>query len=138
MGSRYSAYSLLLFTATPIVVALAVLAWRRRAVAGAAALAWLTLAVAEWMLTYALELVSVDLETKLFWAKLQYVGIVNAPVAWSIFAAQYAGRGMVLTSRRLLLLLCIPAITLSFVFTNEFHHWIWSAIRPPVGDSGAL
>jgi signal transduction histidine kinase/CheY-like chemotaxis protein/PAS domain-containing protein/HPt (histidine-containing phosphotransfer) domain-containing protein len=138
MGSRYSAYSLLLFTATPVVVALAVLAWRRRAVAGATALAWLTLAVAEWVLTYAFELISVDPDSKLFWAKLQYIGIVNAPMAWSVFAAQYAGRSAWLISRHLLLLLCIPAITLALVFTNESHGWIWSSIQPSANGLGAL
>ena len=138
MGSRYSAYSLLLFTATPIVLALAVLAWRRRTVAGATALAWLTLAVAEWVLTYAFELTSIDPDSKLFWAKLQYIGIVNAPVAWSVFAAQYAGRSAWLIARRPLLLLIVPAITLSLVFTNETHGWIWSSIHPSANNLGAL
>src|SRR5262249_13288953 len=138
MDSRFSPYSLLLFSATPVVVALAALAWRRRAVAGAAALAWLTLAVAEWILTYALELTSADVDTKLIWAKCQYIGIVNAPVAWFVFAGQYAGRAAPRAARRLQLLLGIPAITLLLVFTNEAHHWIWSHVGPPAGEPGAL
>ncbi|HEX9439083.1 MAG TPA: histidine kinase N-terminal 7TM domain-containing protein, partial [Roseiflexaceae bacterium] len=129
MDGRYLVYTLLLFAATMIAVTLAAYAWRRRAVSGALAFVWLTLAVAEWVLTYALELESGDLSSKLLWAKLQYLGIVNAPVAWFAFTAQYTGRETWLTPRRLALLLVIPTVTLLLVLTNEAHGLIWSAVR---------
>src|SRR5262245_11874046 len=138
MGSRYSAYSLLLFATAPIAMSLAALAWRRRSVAGASALAWLTLVVAEWMLTYALELTSADVASKLYWAKFQYIGIVNAPLAWCVFAAQYAGRAGWLSPRRLGLLLIIPAITVLLAFTNEFHLLIWSHVQLAEDGTSAL
>src|SRR2546421_9424532 len=42
-------------------------AWRRRSVAGATAFGLLMLGVAVWSFAYALELLSPDLPTKLFW-----------------------------------------------------------------------
>jgi PAS domain S-box-containing protein len=112
---------------TIVVFALALYTWQRRMVAGATALVWLTLAVAAWTLTYTFELSSTDLPTKLFWAKCQYIGIVNAPPAWLAFTFQYTGQGRWLTPRRLALLLIIPATTLLLVWTNEQHGLIWSS-----------
>jgi len=111
---------------TTVVAALALYAWQRRTISGAPALVWLTLAVAIWTLTYAFELDSPDLPTKLFWAKCQYFGIVNAPMAWLAFTFQYTDRGRWLTLRRLVLLMIIPATTLLLVWTNEQHGLIWS------------
>jgi PAS domain S-box-containing protein len=131
-------YALLLFAATVVVIALAIYAWRHRTVAGAAALAWLTIAIAEWMFTYAVELVAADASTKLLAAKLQYFGIVNAPLAWLAFTSQYTGRSSWLAGRRVAALLLTPIITLALVLTNEVHGLIWSAVDTSIHGPGAL
>ena len=69
-----SAVCLLVAAATS--VALAFYARPRRAAPGATALVLLILAVAVWSLGYALELGLPQLPTKIFWAKIQYLGIV--------------------------------------------------------------
>jgi len=56
------------------------LGWRRRG-PGATAFTALLLAVALWAATYGLELLSEPLAQKVFWAKVQYFGIVLIPVA---------------------------------------------------------
>src|SRR5262245_17128373 len=53
---------------------LALVAWRRRDVPGAAALAAMLLAAASWAATYIGELASADLATKLLWAKVEGLG----------------------------------------------------------------
>jgi hypothetical protein len=84
-------YLSLLAGATLVALAIAWSAWRQRVLASALALMWLSLAVAEWTATYALELSASDFASKLVWAKLQYVGIVSVPVAWLVLAARVAG-----------------------------------------------
>src|SRR6476619_612381 len=86
-----SLYVSLLAGAALIALAIGWLAWRQRTLPSALALMWLGLAVAEWTVTYALELSAPDLASKLVWAKLQYVGIVCVPVAWLVLAARVAG-----------------------------------------------
>jgi PAS domain S-box-containing protein len=77
-----SPYILLLSSLALIAAVIAWYVWWQRALPGAPALAWLSLVVAEWILTCALELRAPDLASKLLWAKLQYAGIISAPLAW--------------------------------------------------------
>ncbi len=87
----------------------------------------IVLANSEWMLTYALELASADLATKVFWDKVQFLGVVTVPTAWLGYILYYTGHEKWLTRRSLVLLPVIPFITLLLTFTNE-HHWlIWTS-----------
>jgi PAS domain S-box-containing protein len=121
-------YAILLFITTGTLVAFALYAQLRRGVAGAAAFVWLALAVAEWVLTYALELGTGDIPRKIVYAQLQYLGIGSVPLAWLAFTLQYTGKGAWLTRRKLALLLIEPLITLLPAFTNASHGLIWSSI----------
>ncbi len=123
---RPTIYLLPLLIAAALSSGLSVYALRRRAATGWLGFAAMTLAVAVWALGYALEIAGGDLPTKIFYAKIQYIGIVTVPVAWLVFALHFAQRGAWLTRRRLVGLLAIPAVTLLLTFTNETHRLIWS------------
>ena len=71
-------YLLPLFVAAVTSLTLAIYAWRRRTIPGAMAFIGLTLAVAVWSLGYIVEIASPELSQKIFWAKVEYLGIVNA------------------------------------------------------------
>jgi PAS domain S-box-containing protein len=90
--------------------------------------ALLLLSNAVWVLGCVLELAGADLRTKVFWNKVQYVGIVVGPTAWIVYAMQYTGRERWLTWRALALLGVVPGALLLLVFTNEAHGLIWSQI----------
>jgi hypothetical protein len=122
-------YALPLLIATAISAAVAIYAWRRRSASGAKALALLMLAVAEWSLGYALELGSADLPTKIFWARIQYIGIVTVPMGWLGFALQYTGLEKWLTRRNVVMLVMAPFVTLLLVWTNDVHRLFYSSIR---------
>jgi hypothetical protein len=134
MPSQNAIFTVLLFITTGALAAFALYGRLRHGVAGARAFVWLALAVAEWVLTYALELGTSDLPRKIFYAQLQYLGIALVPLAWLAFTLQYTGRGAWLTWRKLGLLLIEPLITLLLVFTNAAHGLIWSSI----GTAGEL
>jgi N-terminal 7TM region of histidine kinase len=114
-------YSYLLLVAAAISAALVFFAWRRRGTPGAATLAMLMIGVCIWTAGYALELSVADLPTKIFWAKLEYIGIATVPVSWLAFALQYTDREGRLTSRNLVLLSALPLVTLLLAWTNEAH-----------------
>jgi PAS domain S-box-containing protein len=135
MHWQYTPYALPLLIAAAISAALALLAWRRRPALGATPLAWLMLAAVEWTLGYTLELGSADLSAEVFWAKVEYLGIVSVPIAWLALALQYTGRGRWLTRRSMILLTIVPLLTLLLVWTNDVHGLIWSDIRQDTSGS---
>jgi len=118
-----------LLIAAAVSAALSLLSWRRRPAAGATPFALLMLGVADWSLAYALELASAGLAAKLFWTRIEYLGIASVSTFWLLFALQYTGRERWLTRRNLSLLAIIPLAALLLVWTDNFHHLFYSAVR---------
>lgn len=127
MSWHYTPYILPMLIAALISTVLAVYAWRRRGVPGADAFIMLSASLSLWSFGYALEIAGTDLGTKIFWGKVQYIGIVTVILAWFIFSLQYSNRAEWLTPRKLVLLVLIPLITLTLVWTNEAHGLIWAS-----------
>lgn len=106
---------------------------RRYKTAVANIFVWFMVASAEWALTYAFELQSMERGLKLLWAKAEYLGFVTLPVLWLLLALGYTGNVRLLRGRYLTALFVIPLITLSLVFTNEAHHLIWQEVTLSAG-----
>jgi PAS domain S-box-containing protein len=123
-----SSYTVLILVGGIISSILAVLAWRRRPEIGATTFSLMMLAVAEWSLTNVLEMTVATLSAKVFWAKVEYIGIVAVPMTWLCFALQYTSREKWVTRRNLCWLALIPLITLLLVWSNDIHGLIWSEI----------
>ena len=130
-------FVLALLAVAALAVLLAVYIGRRRTAPGAWPLVFLCLAVAVWSGAYAVEIASQDLTSKLFWAKVQYIGIVTIAPAWFVFAIQYTARRSWFTRslRNLSTLAIIPIVTLILVWTNEAHGLIWSRTSLATGTA---
>lgn len=100
--------------------------WERRHTSGAKPAAVLMLALFVWSTGYCLEFLGADLQTKLFWAKIQYIGIVTIPAALFLFASVFSGRRLWVTTPRLAGLMVIPVITLLLAVSNDLHRQVWS------------
>ena len=72
-----------------------------------------------------LEFLGADIATKLFWAKIQYFGILGLPLAYFWFALEFSGRKAWLTRTRIFSLALIPITILLLVLSNESHRLIW-------------
>ena len=127
MRWQLTPYSYLLLAVAAISAVLLFYSWRRRGMTGAQALAVLMAGVCIWAAGYALELSGANLSTKIFWAKVEYIGIASVPVAWLAFALQYTGREGRLTGRNVALLSALPLVTLVLAWTNEAHELVWSS-----------
>jgi len=114
--------------ATIISLCLGWFGCRHRHAAGAKAFVAINLSHTIWASMQILSVSSVSLENKIFFSKIQYLGIVATPVCWLLFAITYTGYGRLLYSFKSLLLAVIPVITLILVSTNEFHGLVWSAV----------
>ncbi|MDQ2996889.1 MAG: PAS domain-containing protein [Chloroflexota bacterium] len=131
-------YVLPLLATALVATILAVYSWRKRPAPGATPFFIMMLAVAEWTFGYALELSSADLQSIVFWAKVEYLGIVIGPVAALVLALEYTGHENWLTMRGRVLLLVVPITTVALVWTNELHGLIWSNVSIDTSSSIAL
>ncbi|HUH98944.1 MAG TPA: PAS domain S-box protein [Anaerolineales bacterium] len=126
MHFLYSPYIVPLFAAGAISVWVAYYAWSHRTVSGASALALLALAVSDWAIGYALEIAGADLATKVWWAKVEYIGTTTIPLLWLVFCYNYFNQNRPMPARVIAGLGLLPLLTLVLVFTTEYHGLIWS------------
>ena len=89
----YIAYVIILIGSSIIACLLLIWIWALRSTPGAYGLAISVASVAEWSLTYAMEIVRTDMAQKIFWAKMEFLGISFVAVGMFIFAMHFSGRG---------------------------------------------
>ena len=118
----------LLISATLSLVA-ALIAWQQRHKSSAVPMAALGLFSGLWAVFYSLELLSPDLQTKIFWASVRYPVVTVIPIALSAFVMRFAGWQNWPGKRLLALLLIIPLLTVIIVFTNSWHHLYWQDVE---------
>nr|WP_276129787.1 EAL domain-containing protein [Rubrobacter indicoceani] len=125
-------YSPALFLAAVVSLAVAVYSVGHRRTPGAGAMALMMFSAGLWSVGYALEIGSLGFAQKIFWAKIQYLGICALPYSVAAFGVAYSGRrlGGVWGS----LLAVLPLFTLGLVFTNERHGLIWSSVSEGPGN----
>lgn len=109
---------------------LAVYGWRRRGADGAGQLSLLMFAVAFWSICHTLSIASSTLAGALFWAQIQYAGIVLVGPSWLLFALAYANQWHRVSRAARLALLIPAALALVAVLTNSWHQLWWPSVGP--------
>jgi signal transduction histidine kinase len=109
-----------------LLIALAVYAWFRHAVAGTVPFTIGCLLAALWVAGSALEYAAIDPTSKIFWFKFQAVWQLPAATASTCFILEYAWPGRWLKRRNLALLSIFPLLEVLLVLTNALHHLAWS------------
>lgn len=116
-------YSTALFFSALVGASVGVFALiRRKRDAPSSAFPLLMFACTWWSFTYAMEVAAPNPQDMLLWLRLQYPGIVAAPVLWLIFSAQFAGKSNRFGRLFLAGLFVLPLISIVLVWTNELHH----------------
>ncbi|MBK8901560.1 MAG: PAS domain-containing protein [Anaerolineaceae bacterium] len=116
----------MLAVAAVVLMTTAVIVWPRRHTAyWIVPFLGLSTAVAIWLVGYALELSVMGLEPKLFWARIEYIGITFTPVAWFLFAYQFLNQKP-FSYKVVLLLAIVPLSTLLIIYTNNQHNLFWT------------
>ena len=128
MKLEYTPYVGVLLINTLISVFLAFLVLRQRNIPGKAALVLLMAAALELSITNTLEVASVDMAAKIFWAKVEYVGTQSGPVLFLMFALEYTYQTEWLRSRNIVLLWLVPIASMIMAATNELHKLVWTSI----------
>ena len=128
MDLFFTPYTVTLLVLSIAAISIAGYAWQRRSLPGALPLSLMGISMAVWTCGYAMELSSLTLSTALWLVRLEYVGIVSAPVAWLWFAAEYTGSLPWLNRRRVWLLGIVPVLTMGIILTNDVHRLFWQSI----------
>ncbi len=135
MAFQISAYMFAPIIAGIFSLGIAYFVWSRRQSRAAAPLFVMLLATSFWAFVYGLEIGALDLDFKLFWAQLKYIGIVATPLAWFLFAVIYTERDEWLQPVTIIALSIIPIVTIILTLTNELHHLVWVG---KLDDSGSF
>ena len=124
--------------AAVLAVAVALLAIRRLAQPGGRSLTGLLLASAVWSGFTALEYAAVSIPAKVFWAKLEYLGVVTTPVMFFLLALEYSRMDRWLQRRWVALLFVLPAFNWLLVLTNDWHYLVWTRYTPDLTGRNLL
>jgi diguanylate cyclase (GGDEF)-like protein/PAS domain S-box-containing protein len=111
---------LLLILSGMILLVLSIIAFQRRT-----SPLWLPFTVAAicaaiWNFGFAIEILSPTLEDKIFWANVQFIGIVFLPLAWLVMTLLATGQSQ-RTLSRVPFLGIVPLLTLWVAWTNPDH-----------------
>lgn len=121
-----NAYSISLVILGALSIAGASIASQRRSHPSAIWVTWLMVAIGLWSLGYAAEIIFGDLPLQILMAKVEYFGIASVPILWFFFAMEHTGRGKIIREKKLGWLAIFPILTVGMVWTNEWHHLIWT------------
>jgi PAS domain S-box-containing protein len=86
-------------------------------------------AVMVWSLAAVLTHLTDDLQAKLLWTNVQYIGVVIVPAAWFVLVMEHTGRGHRITPRLFALLAIHPIVTQILIWTDplppQFRTSVW-------------
>jgi len=118
-----------------LTVAVLAIVWPRRHAPGGIELARVLVAVAFWAACDAIELQVPTLAGKQLVAQLQYIGVVSAAPLFFHAARVLSGHGARVSTLGLALVWTVPLLSLVCAWTNNWHHWLWTEIVAPSGNS---
>jgi diguanylate cyclase (GGDEF)-like protein/PAS domain S-box-containing protein len=131
---EYTPYIWPFASSLAILIGLGIYAYRQRQIPAATTFAWLMLALSVWTFCYIMELASITLEGKVFWAQAKYFGAAAGPIVWLILALQLTQHRDWLNKPIQLLLGVFVIVTIIVVFTNSYHHWFWTSLELVAGE----
>lgn len=111
---------------------------QRRGVPGSLPLLGMLLALSGWSFTYAFELASAKLEWQLFWAKIEYIGIVSVPTLYLLFTLEYARHKKVFEGNRIYWVWLFSIATVLLVWTSNSHQLYWTSMSQKDGGGFLL
>lgn len=138
MGLQYSPYGAVLMLNTFIILILAIYCYNKRSSSLHTYFILLMVSVFFWCFGSAMEFFSVEMEAKIFWIKISYIGVTTAAPLWLVFVLKYVKYNKYLKKSYLGLLFLIPLTVLTMGLTNEWHWLLWPSITPTSNVPGSF
>lgn len=126
MSLEFSPYTVPLFVTSIMTFVVLLMAAQRTRIPAARIFILYCTAVIFWSLGYAFEFMAIGVQAKLFWAKVQYIGLIS-PVAFLLFAQLYLGFEESIEWQTFITLMIMPLIANVAAWTNEQHQMVWTS-----------
>lgn len=76
-----------------------------------------------------IESAAVTIDSKVFWSKVEYLGVSCATTFLLMFVLNLVSTGSNPITRRIRLLYIVPVTIIALAWTNEYHHLIWKSFE---------
>jgi diguanylate cyclase (GGDEF)-like protein/PAS domain S-box-containing protein len=121
-----------------LAATIAILLNRRHSAPGRDALIWMLFGLTVWAFGYAMITVFPSLEEKIFWLRIENIGILTVPVFWFLFTVQYAQMDQWLSRYTGSLFFVIPLISLILIFSDNWFQLYYASVHPLSENGGSL
>jgi diguanylate cyclase (GGDEF)-like protein/PAS domain S-box-containing protein len=138
MDSRWILFALVLVTNALLAFFLAILLRRKYPAPGRDAMTRMLVMLAVWAFSYAMITVSSSMEDKIFWLRVENIGILTVPVFWFLFTIQYSQLDRWLNRYTGAFFFVIPLVSLVFMFSRDWFPYYYSSIRVAGENGGPL
>lgn len=136
--SWYVFAGLLIFNALTSSI-LAFILVRRPQKPGLRPLIWMFIALVFWSFGYAMITLSPNLEDKIFWLRVENIGIQTTALFWFLFAMTYTKMDRWMDNKiALAALWVVPALALTFILSDRWFHLYYSSVRIATESGGPL
>jgi diguanylate cyclase (GGDEF)-like protein/PAS domain S-box-containing protein len=136
--TQWTIFVIVLVSNAVLAIAVAILLSRRPPAPGRDALIWMLFGLAVWAFAYAMITIFPTLEEKLFWLRIENIGILTVPVFWFLFTVQYAQVNKWLNRYTGALFFVIPLISLIFISAEDWFPLYYLSVRPASPNGGPL
>ena len=128
MAWQFTAYSIPPLVAALVSLSLAAVAWRHREKPVGAPFIVFMLALCEWSLASAIQIGFTDVAMQHQFGVIGFVGATIVPTAWLVLVVRYTRDDWWLSRKTIALLAIVPVVTITLVFTSQWHGLIWRSI----------
>ena len=122
MTFAYTPYTLPFIVSSILTIALWLFTFPYRSEPAARVFLGLLVAIFMWSAGFIFEIMGVELQTKIFFANLQFLGITAIPIMFLALTMQITGRGQKL-NYLLYVLVAFYFFTNIIIWTDGVHHW---------------
>src|SRR5688572_24749534 len=101
--------AVLILNALVAVLIAAFLAWKYEA-SGRVVMIFMLASLAVWSFAYAMITFSPDMQAKLFWLRVENIGILSQPIFWLVFTLKYSNQSRMLARPYIAALCIVPFV----------------------------
>ena len=138
MDTQWIVFVVILISNAVIASVIAILLGRKHPAPGRNNMRWMLAGLAVWAFGYAMITVFPALNEKIFWLRIENVGILTVPVFWFLFTVQYAQMDRWLNRYTGALFFIIPLISLIFIFSDRWFPLYYASVHPISETGGPL
>ncbi|NOH01042.1 MAG: diguanylate cyclase [Chloroflexi bacterium] len=139
METKWIVFTIILIVNACVSFIIALILLRRPPKTGIRSITFMLFGLGIWSFAYAMITLSESLEAKLFWLRVENIGIQSVPVLWFFFAMKYTRLDRWLTGKpSQFLFWIIPVISLVFLFSEDLFHYYYTHTQVAAETGGPL